>query len=134
MVVGQRYRDARTHIEYFLDKTPNDPDMLALLGQCYFAVGENKKAKTAFLDAIKDSSQEVDAYFQLALLLKKDPKLCDRIEPGADEDEEAVEERKASENTPETVMARLIENNPASAKSHLYMCRYLLSSKTRPRS
>ena len=120
-LLARRYSDARTHIEYLLDRDRNDPHMLALLGQCYVATGEDQKAKAALLEAIKISSKissrEVDAYFQLALLLQKNPKLCDRVEKGVDEDEEAAEKRKASENTPEAVMARMIENYRADAKS-----------------
>ncbi len=126
-----RFIDARPHIEAFLAKKPDDPEMLTLLGRCQSATDENKKAKAAFLDAIKYSPQQFEAYFYLAMLLQDHPELCDKPDSSGEQANEGGPEAKAKavENTPESVMARMMEKNPDSAKAHNYMCQYLMQQK-----
>ena len=93
---------------------------------------ETKKAKASFLDAIKYSPQQVDAYFYLAMLLQNHPELCDK--PDAAEEDQASEGAAATAkskvvHTPESVMDAMMERNPDLAKAHYYMGLYLLSQE-----
>jgi predicted Zn-dependent protease len=122
-----RYKDARPNIEALLAKKPDDAELLNLLGRCMVDMGETKQAKGKFLEAIKFSPKECDAYFYLALLLQAHPDLCDRPDENAAPGD--PEKPKAIENTPESVMAAMLERNPESSKAHFYKCQYLIAQR-----
>jgi cellulose synthase operon protein C len=123
----QRYKDARPHIDVLLAKKPDDPEMLTLLGRCLVDMDDAKKAKEKFLEAIKFAPKQCEAYFYLAQLLQMHPELCDKVDENAAASD--PEKPKTVENTPESVMAAMLERNPDSSKAHFYMCQYLISQR-----
>ncbi|MCC6124896.1 MAG: tetratricopeptide repeat protein [Pirellulales bacterium] len=121
-----RFIDARPHIEFLLAKKPDDPEMLTFQGRCLAGLGENKKAKASFLDAIKFSPRQLEAYYHLAELLQRNPELCDSAGSAGGGNPAGA---ALSALDPKTVLERMIEQNPDSAKAHYYMSFFLLNRR-----
>jgi len=73
------YTGAMKHIKDLLAKKPDDPEMLTKLGECQARTGENKKARHLF-GCHQVFPRQVDAYFDLALLLHAHPELTTAAE------------------------------------------------------
>jgi Flp pilus assembly protein TadD len=130
-MMGGKFNEAREQIEKSLKKNPKDAEMLTNLGRCYAGMDKKKKeAKKAYLDAIKNDPHQVDAYFYFSLFLQANPEMGDVAAPTSEANgEEAATAEKKPENTPESLMAKMLEQNPKSAKAKVNMCYYLLSQK-----
>jgi tetratricopeptide (TPR) repeat protein len=100
-----RYNDAQAHLkQYLLVASPEDSELLCLLGTCQAAAAEYVAAAASLREAIKQNSRELHAYARLADVLRRN---LDR--PGeADQ-----------------CMEKLVESNPGSATAHLLRGKYL---------
>jgi tetratricopeptide (TPR) repeat protein len=100
-----RYSDAQQHLQqYLLVASPEDGELLCLLGTCQAAAAEYVAAAASFREAIKQDSRELNAYARLADVLRRN---LDRP-------------READQ-----CMEKLVESNPASATAHLLRGKYL---------
>ena len=65
-----RAADARTHLEeHLLPQSPNDADLLNLLGQCQESLGEHEAAVASFRKAVENNPAQLEAYSRLADVL-----------------------------------------------------------------
>ena len=100
-----RPQDAEQHLDYLLNESPQDPQLLELLGECYVENHKYDLAKQALKKSIAISSSQIGAYQKLANLLRKQ-----HLEPEADQ-----------------WMDKLVKVNPKSAQAHFLRGRYLTS-------
>ena len=70
-MLGRRFNDAMEHISYLLKESPDNPELLQLLGQCDEAMGEDENAQKSYEKAIEYSPKQIDTYPRLANLLRK---------------------------------------------------------------
>jgi len=104
-IAMRRFPDARAHLEkYLLADSPNDAELLGLLGRCQAAMTENAEALESFRKAIELAPQQIEVY----------PRLADILRTRFKRDRQA-----------ERVMAKMIEANPDSQRGHLLYGRYL---------
>ena len=103
MMPAGRSSDAMEHINYLLKESPDDPDLLQLLGQCEAEMGEDSNAVATYEKAIKYSPKQIETYARLADLLRN------RLE----QPKEAYE-----------CMQNMINNNPNSVKAYFYLGLY----------
>lgn len=100
-----RARDARDHLEVLLVDSPDDPELLDMLGQCQKFDGDGEDAVESFEKAIKNGSKQYDTYRRLAELSVTDLKSIEK----ADE-----------------YMLKLAEDNPQSAEAFTVRGRFHL--------
>ena len=99
------YSDAREHLEdYLLVESPDDGELLELLGTCQAAVREDEQAEESYKRAIQKMPERVGTYPLLASLLRI------RMNRPQEADE---------------WMEKLVESNPDSHMAHLSLGRYL---------
>jgi cellulose synthase operon protein C len=108
-ITGQRFTDALEHLKYLLKESPDDPELLQLLGQCDEKIGENESAQKAYEKAIEYSPKQIDTYPRLASLLRS-----------LNKPKEAYD-----------CMQNMIKNNPNSAKAYIYLGNYWQSISTK---
>ena len=105
-ILRHGYQDAKEHLAILLADSPNDPELLAELGECQARMGKYKEACETFQKAIahdKDKTQ-LDAYEQLAGLLRF---------------------RMSQPEAADKWMEKLVKANPTSYKAHWLRSRYL---------
>ena len=100
---NKSYADVLEHIQYLLKESPDNPELLQLLGQCQQATREYEEAQKSFEKAISYSPKQIDTYPQLAELLRRT----------LDKHKEAY-----------ACMQNLVKNNPDSAKAYFYLGGY----------
>ena len=106
-IFAQRYQDAMDHLQDFLlKKSPDDADLLELLGQCQLRTGNYNAALESFEKAIECSPNHFSAYSELAKLLRS------RLSRPEDADQ---------------WMDKLVAANPDADESYSMRGRYLLS-------
>ncbi len=103
LMLQRRFADALEHIQYLLKESPDNPELLQLLGLCEEATREYENAQKTFEKAIEYSPKQIDTYPQLANLLRK----------SLDKHKEAY-----------ACMQNLVKNNPDSAKAYIYLGNY----------
>ncbi|MHC4176472.1 MAG: tetratricopeptide repeat protein, partial [Planctomycetota bacterium] len=64
-----QYSDAEDHLSVLLEKSPNDGELLELLGTCQTALRETNEAAQSFERAIESAPDRIGAYRRLAGLL-----------------------------------------------------------------
>ena len=100
-----RYSDAREHLQqYLLVASPEDSELLCLLGRCQAAAAEYVAAAASFREAVKHNSRELNAYARLADVLRwklDRPREADQC------------------------MEKLVDANPGSPTAHLLRGKYL---------
>ncbi len=102
MLLG-RIPDAIEHITVLLDKTPDDGELLARLGQCYIRQNKLDEARDALdrsLEAAPERVETYGTYAQLARNRLDDPELADEL------------------------LNRMIEQNPGSERAYLIRAQY----------
>ena len=104
MLAG-RHQDAKDHLRFLIEKSPDDPELMGLLGRCNAGAGENRRAIENLTKAIELSPSQVEAYAQLANVLRY----------------RLLRDREADE-----WMNKLVEANPDSAQAHLLRGFYLV--------
>jgi cellulose synthase operon protein C len=109
MMASGRITDAQDHLTYLLKKSPDDPELLRLLGNCQEYQGEDEKAKTSYEKAIEYAPTNIDTYPLLADLLHK---------------------RLKQPKEAEQCLKKLVENNPDSAKAYIYLGAYYQNVKS----
>ena len=105
-ILGRTFTDALEHINYLLKESPDNPELLQLLGQCQEATREYEKAQQSYEKAIEYSPKQIDTYQQLANLLRQN-----------------LEKPKEAY----ACMQNLVKNNPDSAKAYIYLGTYWVS-------
>ncbi len=103
LILSRSFTDVMEHIQYLLKESPDNPELLQLLGQCQAATREYEKAQKSFEKAIDYSPKQIDTYPQLADLLRR---ILDKPKEAYD------------------CMQNLVKNNPDSAKAYLYLGNY----------
>ena len=107
----RRSLDAESHIRDLLRESPEDPELLDLLGQCEVAMGRDLSGAQLFQQAIKLAPQQVETYARLAIALFR------------------LDQPKESEKR----MQEMVVANPKSTKAHVLFGRYLfLAGRTQP--
>jgi tetratricopeptide (TPR) repeat protein len=104
LILAARFSDARLHLDYLLKETPDDPELLFLLGQCQEGMGEEETAVTYYQKTIKYSPKTIEVYPRLANLLQT-----------------SLERTKEAD----ACMQELVKNNPDSAKAQILLAAYL---------
>jgi tetratricopeptide (TPR) repeat protein len=66
-----RYSDAADHLRPLLAASPNDADLLSLLGQAEDGAGRNAQARAAFERAVQHAPQNLEHHLRLAGLLRR---------------------------------------------------------------
>jgi len=100
-----RYSDARIHLEsYLLSRSPNDPELMELLGECLFKMGENTRSVEVLQQVIKKAPERIESYRLLAAVYRE------RLDRPKDADK---------------CMEQLVLANPKSAKAHFARGTYL---------
>ena len=102
-IAGQRFKSALEHITYLLKESPDDPELLRLLGYCDEKIGEDENAQKAYEKAIEYAPKQVETYPRLANLLRS----------SLNKPKEAYE-----------CMQTMIKNNPNSTKAYIYLGSY----------
>jgi tetratricopeptide (TPR) repeat protein len=100
----RRWPDVKTHLRSLLQETPDDPELLDLMGQCEVALGRDESAAQFLQHAIKVAPQQVETYAKLAFVLSS---RLDQFKQG------------------EKWMQEMVRVNPKSARAHDLMGRYL---------
>jgi len=109
MTVGDA-RNAKDHIEEtLLKETPNDVELLVLLGTCEAQLGQYVKAAQTFQKAAEVAPDHLDAYARLAAVLR------DLLDRPAEADQ---------------WIAKMLENNPQSAHAHGLAANYYLNTES----
>jgi len=102
------WRSASDHIDpYLLKESPNDAELLTLLGQCQVQMDEAFKAIQTFEKAIQAAPDYLDAYVRLAAVLRE------RLDRPRDADQR---------------IADMLKNNPDSARAHWLAANYYLNA------
>jgi cellulose synthase operon protein C len=105
---ARRYSDARGHLEnHLLKSSPNDAELLELLGICLTETGEHEKAAETFEKAVGLDPGRLSLYPRLAVVHRRELR----------RDQEA-----------DAWMQKLIEANPDSADAHRILGNYLRES------
>lgn len=99
----RRWPDAEVHLRYLLQETPEDAELLDLLGQCQVALGRDRAAVDTFRHALRLAPGQVDSYPRLAWVLRN------RLEQAKNADK---------------VMEQMVKLNPRSAKANLHLGHY----------
>ncbi len=109
LAMGTRdYSTAKTHIKFLLEQSPEDAATLHdQLGECQMTLGEDADALKSFQEAIRLAPGQLDAYADLAHLLRF------RFGKSVEADRQ---------------MAEMAKNNSKSARAHYLYGRYLLKS------
>jgi tetratricopeptide (TPR) repeat protein len=102
-IAWQRFNDALEHINYLLKESPDDPELLQLLGHCDEKIGEDENAQKAYEKAIKYAPKQIETYPRLGYLLQH----------SLNKPKEAYD-----------CMQDMIKNNPNSAKAYVYLGNY----------
>ena len=104
LMIG-RFSDAREHLrDFLLKQSPDDPELLELMGRCQAAMSDEGQAVETFKKVIEFAPKQVDAYPRLAGVLRYQlsrPKEADQW------------------------MEKLVKVNPDSFKAHLLRGSYL---------
>ncbi|MGA2060502.1 MAG: tetratricopeptide repeat protein [Thermoguttaceae bacterium] len=108
-ILYKTYTDAMEHIQYLLKESPDNPELLQLLGQCQQATRDYQNAQKSYEKAIEYSPKQIETYPQLANLLRQ----------SLDKSKEAY-----------TCMQNLVKNNPDSTKAYVYLGSYWESMDT----
>ncbi|HZZ82334.1 MAG TPA: tetratricopeptide repeat protein [Gemmataceae bacterium] len=103
ILVG-RWGDSIDHIKTLLKEKPDDVELLTKLGQCQFALDQNRDAEETLRGAIATDPTAVDAYQLLAMLLR------DRMNSSEQADE---------------IINKMIEANPEDAKARRNRIQYI---------
>jgi len=102
-----RETDAKEHLEDFLLKqSPDDPELLELLGRCQADMGDDALAAETFKKAIQYAPTQAEAYIRLAGVLRY---------------------RLARPKEADQWMEKLVKANPTSFKAHYLRGSYLKS-------
>ena len=100
-----RYQDAKEHLEeVLLKKSPGDPVLLSLYGQCQAEMGDHALAMETFKKAIERGPDQVEVYSRLAAILRF---------------------RFSRAKEADQWMEKLVTANPKSAKAHTLYGSYL---------
>jgi tetratricopeptide (TPR) repeat protein len=99
-----RFGDAKEHLQYLLDTSPNDSSLWEQLGICLAAGAEYPAAAGAFGKAIKLDPQQLEAYARLADVLRR------RLDKSQEADQ---------------WVEKLVALNPKSARAQLLAAAYL---------
>ena len=95
----RRYADARNHLEeHLLKSSPNDGELLDLLGQCQAAEGYDEQAVLSFRSAIEYVPDQLESYARLAVVL---------------------ETRLERSDQAAAVMDRMIDANPKAVRAYV---------------
>jgi tetratricopeptide (TPR) repeat protein len=105
----RRYQDAKQHLTLLAD-LPKDAGLLEQLGECQAEMGEAKAAQASFQKAISLKASQLDAYVQLAELLRN---------------------RFQKPDEADSWMEKLVRVNPTSAKAHYLRGKYLIDPKVK---
>ncbi|MGA2620541.1 MAG: tetratricopeptide repeat protein [Thermoguttaceae bacterium] len=101
----RRWGDAREHLQqYLLVTSPEDPALWELLGTCQAAGAEYAAAVESFRKALRFAPQQLDAYWRLADVLRRN-----------------LDRHKEADQW----MEKLVAANPDSARAHLLRGVYL---------
>ncbi|MGO8751158.1 MAG: tetratricopeptide repeat protein [Thermoguttaceae bacterium] len=105
-----RFKDAREHLGLLLDESPQDPDLLLLLGRCQEGLEQYDSAQETLRKVIGLAPQQLEAYGRLASLLR------DRLEkiPEAD-----------------SWMLKMVSANSNSCRAHVLRGQYLRVNLTK---
>ena len=119
-----RFRDAREHLQGFLLKeTPDDPELLEMLGECQAAAGEYLAAARTFESAIEHDPKRIDSYLHLVAVLSRRPEELAKDEAHWKEilpkelQHEPIQGEKAAEKAAEYWLDRMAEANPESSRA-----------------
>jgi tetratricopeptide (TPR) repeat protein len=103
LMLRRSYTDALEHLKYLLAESPDNPELLQLLGQCQEATREYENAQKSYEKAIEYSLTQIDTYPRLANLLRQ-----------------SLEKPKEAYDC----MQNLVKNNPDSSKAYIYLGTY----------
>ena len=123
-----RYSDAREHLEQHLLKVfPNDGELLEQLARCQEAAGQYGLAVASLQRAIQNAPQRLEAYRDLARLLR------DRLDRAPDPRKWSEEPRPEALGLdhPDSVMRLLVHNNPGSCHALVLCGEYLRGTAQR---
>ena len=91
----ERPQDAKAHLEYLLEKKPDDPELHDLSGQCEEGLGETRNARDAYEKAIEYAPKQVEFLYSLGKAFTGQdgqPERCRCVDGKADESESRVRE------------------------------------------
>ena len=103
-----RITDAQQHLVALLKESPTDPELLQWRGYCSWQTQKDKEACETFRKSIQYGKGQLEAYEQLAHLLRS-PRL----------------NKPNDQKEADDWMLKLVQNNPQSAKAHFIRARYL---------
>ncbi len=99
-----RAADARTHLEeHLLPRSPDDADLLNLLGQCQESLGEHDAAVATFRRAVENNPAHLEAYSRLADVLDR------HLDRGDEADK---------------TLNAMVQSNPANARAYVIRATY----------
>jgi tetratricopeptide (TPR) repeat protein len=94
----RRFQDGKLHLQELLKGSPQDPELLDLLGQCHLGRGEYASAATSFRQAIDLAPAQINSYVRLAT---------------------AVGDYQSSPREAQQWIDKLVQRNPRSWEAHL---------------